>query len=306
MSKLKKTGEGARATSTNDRLVLPSKGGLQLETILSESRHVYRLEQLDFIRIFKDALDRCPALGWEVVVIDFAERGNLYDLNHSGRERTLREYQKRKVLFFHTNVNTFADEGFLPIGRAHMEMAGYRTDTNIFVTHFDFEILSRIENPIIYSPYYMVGGWTEKAPPELEVIGGKVEEIQKALAELSSLYGRGTVNLVGACGTGKTTTLRALCELMDRADRPMLYRTLMAYGPKLEDQLRVVIDGPFNRPLMVLDEADVLTAPLHAQIEANFWLQLYASHQPLGHDVLGGGSFFHGSPVRLREIRIDT
>ena len=65
------------AASEKKRLVLPSDGGLQLESIISSKSGSFRLEPLDFIRILTEARERCSALGWKVVVIDFSKRGNM-------------------------------------------------------------------------------------------------------------------------------------------------------------------------------------------------------------------------------------
>jgi hypothetical protein len=54
---------------------------------------------------------------------------------------------------------------------------------------------------------------------------------------------------------------------------------------------------------MVLDETDMLAGHVHAQIEANFWLQVYASHQPINQEVLDAGTFFPGPP-RVKRINI--
>ncbi len=257
------------------------KGNTVLEGLLGSYASA-ALTKVDYCQVKDEAINGASGLGYEVVVVDFADPQNMYGQDYRKRWELERDYGRRKVIFFHENVAR-ANPNHIQSARAHMDETHAKGHAgNVFITTFDEidpEDYRRLSEPLV-STYFSRWGRTPPTSEKAKYVDETAGSLIAQITGLDERGERGAFDIIGLERSGKTSVLiRVANYRRHHGGMGLEYNTMLSFAGEPEGRIMDLLYRRNHSPRgLLLDEADKVSGALHHRISERYRVVVYASH----------------------------
>ncbi len=251
---------------------------MQLEEVLEEKYPRMNIHFDEYLDLQVQALERANDLGWEVVVIDFADPTNVYSDIGKVRELT-HSLRGKPAIIFHNNPTKATDIRHLTVARGHTNCRDVLEGRQLFVTSYEPSETGGLSEPLKASPYWNVWGPQQaKTRAEINYLRGRLDLIRDLAGQMiDGERDLNALNIVGDCRAGKTTLLQRLTNLLGDRRKIGEYTTMEHYRVLLDDDQLKAIKEDVPGDVLVLDEAGLTTPEFRRQLQEHYKVVIYAS-----------------------------